>query len=246
MIAPGPPVVRPRGWWYLVPVALALLAVVGGIVAVQRGFRDAEQTARDASAAAPGADQPLSIPEPSSYTVAYFGPTIVRSTEDQARLAEDLRLSIVPAGGGAPLELRPYEGLNDLTEAGEQYVPLLTVRFETAGEYVLRSSVTSGIDRERAGVVVSESPYRKLRSGAERGVALFGAGLFLAILVAVILGRTRGRSQAAIRASAPPPAPWPPPVPWGPTGSPSLRGGDPQATWGGPPGGGPPGWPPAR
>ena len=158
MVAPGPPVVRPRRWWYLVPVGLALLAVIGGIVAVQRGFRDAEQTARDASAAAPGADQPLSIPEPASYTVAYFGPIIVRSTADQAQLAEDLRLSIVPADGGAPLELRPYDGLNDLTEGGEQYVPLLTVRFETAGEYVLRSSATSGIDRERAGVVVSESP----------------------------------------------------------------------------------------
>ncbi|QYG92682.1 hypothetical protein HC251_09720 [Iamia sp. SCSIO 61187] len=223
MIAPGPPVVRPRGWWYLVPVALALLAVVGGIVAVQRGFRDAEQTARDASAAAPGTDQPLTIPEPASYTVAYFGPIIVRSTQDQARLAEDLQLRIVPADGGAPLELRPYDGLNDLTEDGEQYVPLLTVRFDTAGEYVLRSSATSGIDPERAGVVVSESPYRKLRSGAERGVVLLVVGIFLAVLVAVILGRTRGRSRAAIRASAPPPAPWPPPGPWGPAGWPPAR-----------------------
>lgn len=244
MIAPGPPVVRPRGWWYLVPVALALLAVIGGIVAVQRGFRDAQQTARDASAAAPGAEQPLSIPEPASYTVAYYGPIIVRSTVDQAQLAEDLRLSIVPADGGAPLELRPYDGLNDLTEGGDQYVPLLTVRFETAGEYVLRSSATSGIDRERAGVVVSESPYRKLRSGAERGVAVLGVGIALATLVAVILGRTRGRSRAAIRAAAPPPAPWPPPGQWGPTGGPSPQAPVPPGPWVGPSGGGPPGWPP--
>ncbi|HEU5149486.1 MAG TPA: hypothetical protein VFU19_03255 [Iamia sp.] len=238
MAPPGAPRVRPVGWWYLVPAAMAVLACVLGVAAVVRGFDDAEQTALDASTAAPGTEQVLTIPEPAGYTVAYFGPTIVRSTGDRDQLIEDLRITITPADGGPELPLRPYEGLNDLTAAGEQYVPLLTVRFE-AGDYVLRSSRTSGVDPERAGVAVSQSPYRKLRSGAERGVVVTVVGLALALLVTVILARVRGRSKAAIRALLPPPAPWPAPVPHGAPPPGGWRGPGPGG-WGG----APPGWPP--
>lgn len=252
MASPAAPRVRPVGWWYLVPAALAVLACVMGVVAVVRGFQDAEQTALDASTAAPGVEQTITIREPAGYTVAYFGPIIIRSTGEREQLIDDLQITITPAGGGAALTLRPYDGLNDLTAEGEQYVPLLTVRFAQPGDYVLRTSPTSGVDRERAGVAVSESPYRRLRSGAERGVAVLVVGLGLATLVTVILARTRGRSKAALRALLPPQAPWPAPVPHGGPPPGGWRGPSPGAGWGPPPGGppppsggwGPPGWPP--
>lgn len=214
------------------PAALAALACVLCVTAVVRGFGDARDAGLDASAAAPGVDQTLTITEPGGYTLAYSGPIVVRSTADQAQLVDDLQLAIVPADGGAALTLQAYDGLNDLEQDGQQYVPLLTVRFDDPGDYVLRSSGTSGIDAERSALVVSESPFRKLRSGVERAAVILVVGLALAVLVTVILARTRGRSRRAIRSQLPPPAPWPPPASWS----------------GPPPGGGyappPSGWPP--
>jgi len=231
---PGTPRPRPQGWWYLVPAALVVLASVACVVALVRGFGDARDAGLDASAAAPGVDQTLTITKTGGYTLAYSGPVIVSSEAQQEQLADDLELSIVPSDGGAALELRPYEGLNDFEQEGQQYVPLLTVRFEEEGDYVLRSSTMSGVDLQRAALVVSESPWRKLRSGAERAVLLLVVGFALAILVTVILARTRGRSKAAIRALAPPPSAWPPPSHWG---------GPPPGGWSPGPGA-PPGWPP--
>lgn len=194
------PVVRPSGWWYLVAVALAVGGIIAGLMAVTRGFDDARDAGLGASAAAPGEDQPLSIPEPGGYTVAYSGPVVVRSTAEQAQLAESLRVTITPAGGGAPLPLRPYEGLNDLTEGDLQYVPLLTVRFEEAGDYLLRTN-SVGLEVDQSAVIVSESPYAKLRAGLARAAALLALGLFLAVLTAVILGRTRARAKRAVALS---------------------------------------------
>jgi hypothetical protein len=236
--------VRPVGWWYLVPVVLAIAACTLCVVAVVRGFGDARDAGLEASAAAPGVDQTLTITDTGGYTLAYSGPIIVRSTSEQEQLADALQLSIVPAGGGEALPLQAYDGLNDLQQDGQQYVPLLTVRFEQTGDYVLRSSSMADIDPERSALVVSESPYRKLRSGAERAAVLLVVGLLLAILVTVILARLRGRSRDAIRTSAPPPQP----VPWGAPPPGGWRDGPPPGGWGGPPpsgwGGAPPGWPP--
>lgn len=207
---------------------MLVVAVVGCISAVRRGFEDVERTAIDASSAAPGVDQTLTITDPGGYTLGYVGPPLVFDDQDKSELVDRLQLSIVPADGGAPLELREYEGLNDVEAEGDQYVPLLTVRFADPGDYVLRSSVAD-LDPDRSALVVSESPWRRLRSGAERAGAILVVGIALAILVTVILARTRGRAKAVMRAQRPPPAPWPPaPGPWG---------GQPQ--WGGPPG-----WPP--
>src|SRR5690606_32036739 len=102
-----------------------------------------------------------------------------------------------PAGGGEPLPLAPYDGLNDLEQDGQQYVPLLTVRFEEAGEYVLTTAPVPGLglDPDRAGVVVSESPYRKLRDGLERALLLLVVGTALAVLLTVILAQARGRAK---------------------------------------------------
>lgn len=240
---PGTPSVKPGGWWYLVPVTLAIVAVVGFGVAIRRGFADAERAGLEASAAAPGVDQTITIVEPGGYTIAYSGPLLIFDTVDQERVARTLEISIVPADGGAPLELRAYEGLNDIEADDQQYVPLHTVRFEEPGDYVLRSSTTSEADPRQAALVVSESPWRKLRSGVARAAVILVVGILLAILAAVILARIRGRAMTALRALAPPSQPWPPPGgPWG---------GQPQGPWGGAPGpqrgawgGGPSGWPP--
>ncbi len=222
----APPRIRPSGWWYLAAVGLAVLGCVLCVVAVVRGFQDAEDTALTASAAAPGEDQPLTLDRAGGYTIAYSGPVIVRTTAEQAQLADELAISIVPADGGEPLPLEPYDGLNDFQESGQQYVPLLTVRVDEPGEYLLRSSHSPQVDRERAALILSDSPFRRLRSGAERAVVLLVGGLGLGALVAVILGRTRGRAKAAARAAAPPA--WP---------------SSPQP-WGAPPAAPPPGWPP--
>src|SRR5690606_6716673 len=97
------------------------------------GFADARRAGFDASVATFGTSQPLTIGDPGGYTIAYAGPVLVRSTGDQERLADDLGIRIRPVDGGEPLPLAPYDGLNDLEQDGQQYVPLLTVRFEEAG-----------------------------------------------------------------------------------------------------------------
>lgn len=191
-------------------IGLAGLGCVLSVVAVVRGFTDAEDTALTASAAAPGEDQPLTLDRVGGYTIAYSGPVIVNDSQQQRQLAEELEISIVPAGGGDPLPLAEYEGYQHLEDAGQQYVPLWTVRIDEPGEYLLRSSHSPQVDRERSALILSDSPFRRLRSGATRAVALLAGGLFLGTLVAVIIGRMRGRAKAAARAAAPM---WPPPPP---------------------------------
>ncbi|NLV54463.1 MAG: hypothetical protein GXY13_02495 [Acidimicrobiales bacterium] len=197
--------VRPSGWWYLVPVGLVVFSIVAAVQLVRSGFEDAQRVGIEATGAAPGEDQPITIREPGSFTVAFVGPESVRSTHEQEQLADDLDIRIVDAGSGEVLPLTRYEGLNDIVEDGQQYVPLWTIRFERPGEYVLRSARLAGIDPDRSGLVVHESPFRKLRDGVERAGATLVVGTLLAILVAVILARMRGRSKRA----------QPPPVPWG-------------------------------
>lgn len=220
------PALRPSGWWYLAALGLLVLGVVLAGRAVVEGFRDARRAGFDASVATFGASQPLTIPEPGGYTIAYAGPVLVRSTGEQEELARDLGVAIRPAGGGEVLPLAPYDGLNDLEQDGQQYVPLLTVRFEEAGEYLLTTSPTPGLalDPDRAGLVVSESPYRKLRDGLEQALVLLLVGTALSALVTVILAQARGRAKRARAALAPPPV-WPPP-PWPPPGgAPDWPGG---------------------
>ena len=175
-----------------------MAGVVAGLIAVTRGFGDARDAGLSASAAAPGEDQPLSITRPGGYTVAYSGPIVVRSSAEQADLAESLRVTITPAGGGAPLPLRPYEGLNDLTEGDLQYVPLLTVRFEEAGDYLdqrtsgegarfaesevaRRYAIDKGVPEER---ILIETVSRTTRGNLEQAALLMRErGLTRAILV---------------------------------------------------------------
>lgn len=210
-VAPQP--IRPSGWWYLVPVAIAVVAWIVGVRLLIGGFTDSRDVFFDANLAAPGQDQALTISEPGSYTIAYVGPSLVRSTSEQEQLAQDLRISVVDAGTGEALALQPYEGLNDIEEDGQQYVPLLTVRFDDPGDYVLRSSSLAVTDPRESGLVVHESPFRKLRDGLVRGAAVAVVGTLIAILVAVILARTRGRAKRA----RPPQVPRPP-IGWGPPG----------------------------
>lgn len=241
------PPLRPSGWWYLAALGLLVLGVVLAGRAVVDGFGDARRAGFDASVATFGAEQPLTIRDPGGYTIAYAGPVLVRSTGEQERLARDLGIAIRPAAGGEVLPLAPYDGLNDLEEDGQQYVPLLTVRFEEPGDYVLTTSPAPGLglDLDRSGLVVSESPYRKLRDGLERAVVALVVGTALAILVTVILGQARGRAKRARAALAPPPG-------W--TGGPPQQPPPPQQAWPppqppwsqprppGPPPGGGPGW----
>jgi hypothetical protein len=233
----APPRIRPSGWWYLVAVGLAALGCVLSVVAVVRGWEDAQDTALTASAAAPGEDQPLTLDRVGGYTIAYSGPVIVFDSEDQRALAEELGISIVPSGGGEPLPLAEYDGYQHLEEAGQQYVPLWTVRIDEPGEYLLRSSHSPAVDRERSALILSDSPFRRLRSGVVRSLAFLGGGLFLGAVAAMIIGRMRGRAKAAARATAPPR--WPPTGGWAPP--PGAYG--PPQQYGAPQ---PPGWGPPR
>ena len=213
------PSIRPSGWWYAAAAAVALLGLVMGGILVGRAFSDAQRAGFDASLVQAGEDQTLTILEPGGYTIAYSGPVIIYTIDDRDQLIERLGIVIRPAGGGEPLELREYEGLNDLEQDGAQYVPLLTVRFDQPGDFILETA-EAGLDPERSAIVVSESPFRKLREGLERALVVVVVSLMLSVLGAVILARVRGRAK---RAMGPPP---------------------PQSGWGGGPGAGPGGWPP--
>lgn len=204
------PTVRPSGWWYLAPVAAVAVGLVVGVMTLVGGFREAQTAGFDAALAGPGESQLLTITESGPYTVAYTGPVVVSNETDQRTLVEDLDVSIAPVDGGEALMLDPYDGLNDLQQDEAQYVPLLTVRFEEAGDYTFSSSRAAGLDPERSRLVVLESPWRKLREGATRAVIIVSVALALALLVVVILARTRGRAKRMARASTP--QPWPSPA----------------------------------
>lgn len=249
------PAIRPSGWWYLAPVLGVVVGLVVALLTMADGLEEARTAGFDAALAGPGETQLLTIEERGSYTVAYTGPLVVFDETDQQDLAHDLDISITPADGGAPLALAPYEGLNDLEQEGAQYVPLLTVRFEEAGDYTFTSSSAAGLDREQSRLVVLESPWQKLREGAVRAATIVAVASLLALLVVVILARTRGRARRA-RPAGPR---WPPgrgsgpdgtvPGPWGAPGPQGAPGGPGYGApgYGGAPGWGPPGggWPPA-
>lgn len=208
------PAVRPSGWWYLATAGLALLGLVFGGILVGRAFRDAQRAGFDASLVQAGEDQILTILEPGGYTIAYSGPIIIYSVSERDDLIDRLDISIRPADGGDPLPLHPYDGLNDLEQDGAQYVPLLTVRFDEPGDYILVTS-HAGLDPERSAIVVSESPFRKLREGIEGALVVVAVTWLLALLGTVILARVRGRAKRAL----PPSPPWgggpgPPAGPW--------------------------------
>lgn len=229
MTVAGPittPAVRPSGWWYALPAAGLLVAAVVGIQILRDGWRDAQRVVPEANVVAPGDEQLLTINEPGGYTIGIVGAELLDADEDKERLAEELALEVVPAEGGDPLPLAVYEGFREMSRPvdGAQYVPLRTVRFVEAGDYVLRSRHQPGLDPARTVLVVTQSPFRKVAAALRAAVLLQVVAVFLAILVTVILARTRGRSRRAIRAAAPPPPPWSGPPPWA-----------------GPPGGG---WPP--
>lgn len=242
--APPRPVVRPSGWWYAAAVALAVIGVVLAGYALRQGFRDAEAAALDSTATSLGTDQTITITRPQSTTVAYTGIQVTFDEQDRQDLIRDLEVSIVGAGDGQELPLGEYDGyrpINDTVDGrAAEYLPLFTVRFDQPGDYVLSTRAVPGVDLDQSAVVVSESPFRKLRDGARRAAAFAGGGTLGWLLLTMILARTRGRAKRAWRAAHPPPAPtWGPQPGWGaPPG------------WGGPPPGGggwgpgPPGGPP--
>ena len=216
------PAIRPSGWWYVAAWGVFVVGlVVGGFTAV-RAWDDAQEVGFDTSLANPGQDQQLTITETGGYTVAYGGPQVVSNEMEKDELTRELSVTITPDAGGAPLILRPYDGFQDLTgDEGQQYVPLQTVRFTEPGDYTLRSAPVSRLDRNRSALLVSESPFRKLREGLERAVAIVVVSFLLAVLASVILGVTRARAKRAARSATGPPS-WPPgygpPTGYGPPG----------------------------
>lgn len=253
------PVIRPSGWWYVAAVGLALLGVVLGGYAVRQGWRDANDAGRDATATALGDEQTITIPRPVSTTVGYSGLELTFTEEDRQDLIDDLDVRIVAAGSGAELPLGTYEGYRPLKSVQQgrdvEYLPLFTVRFDTPGDYVISTRTVPGVNLDDSAVVVSESPFARLRAGLRRAAGFAVGGIAASILVSMILGRTRGRAKRAW-AEANPPVPWPPQA-W--DGQAQAWNGPPQAwdgqaqawggpppSWGPPPGGGsgqgPPGW----
>lgn len=219
-------------------VAGVLLGFVVAALTVSRALGEARDAGFDANLAGPGEEQLLTINEAGAYTVAYTGPIVVLSTVDQEELTEALDISIIAVATGAPVAVQRYEGLNDFEQDGAQYVPLLTVRFAEAGDYTFRSSPMANLDPEQSRLIVSESPWRKLRNGAERAVLILVVAIGLSILLSVILGVTRGRAK---RAAAPPPGRWPPPGPPPPGYGPVPAHGPPSGYGGPAPGYGPAG-----
>ena len=249
------PAIRPSGWWYAAAAGVAILGLVLGGILVGRAFRDAQRAGFDASLVQAGEDQTLTILEPGGYTIAYSGPVIIYSVDERDALIERLGIVIRPAAGGEPLELHEYEGLNDLEQDGAQYVPLRTVRFEEPGDYILETA-DAGLDPERSAIVVSESPFRKLREGVENALVVVAVTWMLAVLGTVILARVRGRAKRAAPPTppygggpGPPPGTWPQPQPqqW-PPGQGGAQGQQwpPGQQWPQPhqgsPGGSPPRW----
>lgn len=220
--------IRPSGWWYLAAVGLVVVGLVLAVVTVVRAFGETRDRAFEVNAAGLGETQTLTIDQPGSFTIGYVGPTRATGESAQRRLADDLAPSVAPAAGGAPLPVRRYDGFYDASEAGEQYVPLFTVRIDVAGEYALRSEALPDVDPERARVVMLKSPFQPLREGLIMAAVLALVGLGLGILAAVILGVNRGRAKR-VRAAT-----WPGAGPSQP--QPVSPGG------GGWPSGAPPGW----
>lgn len=228
------PIVRPSGWWYVAASAVAVLGVVLGGYALRQGWLDAEMASRDGTATALGDEQTITIPRPVSTTVAYVGLRLTDTAEDRDQLMEDLQVRIVDAASGQELALGTYDGYRPLNweDQGRQveYLPLYTVRFDQPGDYLISTRTVPGANLDESSVVVSESSFRRLRDGARRAVAISVGGVLGFILLAMIIGRARGRAKRAWAAANPS-------VPWQPRPQPQSWGGpQPPPSWGGPPG----------
>lgn len=225
------PIIRPSGWWYVAAFGVAVLGVVLGGYALRQGWLDAETASRDGTATALGEEQTITIPRPVSTTVAYVGLRLTDQAEDRTELMADLQVRIVDAGSGQEVPLGTYDGYRPLhwDDQGREveYLPLYTVRFDQPGDYVISTRTVPGANLDESSVIVSESSFRRLRDGARRAAAFTVGGILGFILLAMIIGRTRGRAKRAW-AAANPPVPWQPPAQtWG--------GPQPPPSWGGPP-----------
>lgn len=228
--AAGGQAVRPSGWWYLAVGGLAVASVLAGVVLLVNGFRRAESTGREYTRVALGEEGIVTFDRPGDYTVAYEGPTQAVTEADVARLAEELDVSLEPVGGGPPVPLRPYEGLNDFREGPNQAVPVQTFSIERLGDYRLSCAVIDDVDPQRAGVSVGRSFYRELGRGAVAALVVTSIGLVVTVVAGIALAVTRGRAKRRL-----PPRGWAGP-PSGPAGPPGWPGASP--TWPG----APPGW----
>lgn len=205
MAAPLAGPVRPPGWWYALPAVGLLVAGIIGIQVVRGGGEAARDVVTDANLAILGEEQPITIEEPGGYTIGYVGPAPLSDVE-RDRLVAEMVIEVRSAPGGAPLALAPYEDFQQMASAedGGWYVPLLTVHFPEEGDYVLESQLHPSLDPRSSALVLTQSPYRKIADALRIAALLMAVSLFLAVLVAVILARIRGRSRRALRAAVPP------------------------------------------
>ncbi len=232
---PGPPVptagpgrrpVRPSGWWYLAVGGLAVASLVAGVALVVAGYRRAESTGREYTRIALGEEGIVTFDRTGDYTLAYEGPVRAVTEADVARLAAELDVSLEPVGGGPPVPLRPYEGLNDVRDGGYQAVPVQTFSIDRVGDYRLSCALVDDVDPERAGVSVGRSVYGELGRGALAALVTTSIGLVVTLVAGIALAVTRGRAKRRLPPSAwlggpSPPAParaGPPIVPPPPPG----------------------------
>ncbi len=215
---PPRPTLRPSGWWYAAAAGLAVLGLVLAGYALRQGFRDAQAAALDATTTPLGSEQTITVTRPQSVTVAYSGLLLTFDEPDRLDLIDRLDVRI-QAPDGSEVPLREYEGyrpIKDLVDGRQaEYLPLFTVRFDQIGDYVISTRTVPGVDLDESAIVVSESPFRKLRDGLRTAAAFAAGGVFAWLLVTVIVARTRGRAKRAWDAAHPAPV-WPPaPGPWG-------------------------------
>jgi len=202
---------------------LAIASLLAGVVLLVVGFRRAESTGREYTRIALGEEGIVTFDRAGDYTLFYEGPLQAVTEADVARLAAELDVSLEPVGGGPPVPLAPYEGLNDLRDGPNQAVPVQTFSIDRLGDYRLSCAVIADVDPQRAGVSVGRSVYGELGQGAFAAVVVTSIGLVVAVVAGVALAVTRGRNKRRLPSPGrpgPPPG-WGAPPPGWPAGTPA-------------------------
>ena len=201
------PPVRPSGWWFVVAGIVAIAGIAVGMAVIVRGAVGLGDRVEDLDRAVMPTTLEVEITDAGGYSIYHeydgIGSVQVRDEPDVT----------VTDPSGRDVVLRSYRATVTYNMRGHNGVGVYTFRADEPGTYEVQASMpfsSSGRDLIAVGPGIGSG----LAVAIASGTALIGLSVIAGIVIAIVVGVTRGRRR---RAAMPPPVVgWAPPGQWAP------------------------------
>jgi hypothetical protein len=182
--------VRPSKAWYAVAGALAVAAAAWLTLALVLGFHSLSDKVDGFQRSRVTGQAQLTFTEPGGYVVYYEVPGA-----DAESAVPAFRVDLAASDGGAPVPIHDYGGSLTYSLSGHAGRAVGTFRIDEPGSYSLTTDAAGSPQLEGATVAVGPSVagsiVRIVLQALGPALALFLAGLVLAIVVAIRRNRAR-------------------------------------------------------